>query len=303
MFRQLVVFPLSIYAKTSAIPMPWFEPRADQDVSAGWQVAAFYLPLAVQAAVAAALGARALAGRPRAGDAGRAFVLALSITFYFQVLTRSDVRHLLITLPPLFALTGICIDEAVRSCVRIGSRLLRRRPDDFAVQGTAHAAVWVALAVFAARAIPVLSPVVFPHFGTPREVVGGERGGVSLMWRDARFLNRLTETISRLSEPEQSIVALPYEPMLYFLSARRNPMRWNYLWPGDQSEEDHRQLVAEARGDPPALVVLKDPDAMRRYAAPVVDYVETEFVPFWRAGAFRLYRRRDAPPANLTDAE
>src|SRR5258706_327710 len=57
MLRQLVVFPLTTYPKTSGIPMPWFAP--DQDARVRWLIAAYYLPLVLQAGVAAALAAPA----------------------------------------------------------------------------------------------------------------------------------------------------------------------------------------------------------------------------------------------------
>jgi hypothetical protein len=33
---------------------------------------------------------------------------------------------------------------------------------------------------------------------------------------------------------------------------------WNYLWPGDQAEEDHQALIRQARHDPPALVLINN---------------------------------------------
>jgi hypothetical protein len=275
MFRQLVVFPLTTYAKTSAIPMPWF--ASGQDAAARWQVAAFYLPLAVLAGAGAALGARAIRRRPDAGDAGRAFLLALSGAFYLQVLTRSDLEHLQITLPPLFALAGLCVAEAMRAAARSGSI-------------AARVVLPLALIGFAAFAIPALAPAVLPELGEPRGIVTGERGGVRLEDTDARLVAALVGAVAGFAKPDQPILALPYQPMIYFLGERRNPTRWNYLWPGDQSEQDYRELVAEARRGHPALVVLWQPEAMRSYAAPVLEYVEAEFAFAGQLGPFALYR-------------
>jgi hypothetical protein len=75
----------------------------------------------------------------------------------------------------------------------------------------------------------------------------------------------------------RSILCLPYQPMVYFLSERRNPTRWDYIWPGDQSAEEYERLIREARRDPPAVVVIIGGADMGRYAPAILDYVHAEF--------------------------
>ena len=73
--------------------------------------------------------------------------------------------------------------------------------------------------------IPALAPAVLPGVGGPRVGIAGARAGVHLLSVDARLVVRLINEIARAAEPDRSILSLHYQPMLYFLSERRNPTR------------------------------------------------------------------------------
>jgi 4-amino-4-deoxy-L-arabinose transferase-like glycosyltransferase len=102
MFRQLVIFPLTTYAKTSSIPFPRFQ--CGLPLQANLLTGVFYLPLLIEGLVTIWLVICLIRRRFYAEHASIAFVLITSILFYCQVLTRSDLHHLLITLPPFFIL-------------------------------------------------------------------------------------------------------------------------------------------------------------------------------------------------------
>ena len=70
---------------------------------------------------------------------------------------------------------------------------------------------------------------------------------------------------------------LPYQPMVYFLADRRNPTRWNYIWPGDQTVADRNALINAARRDPPAVAVLFGRHSVTRYAPEIAGYLDDEF--------------------------
>ena len=70
---------------------------------------------------------------------------------------------------------------------------------------------------------------------------------------------------------------LPYQPSVYFLCERRNPTRWNYLWPGDQTEEDHAHLIQQAKADPPSAVLLFHEDLVVNYAPTILDYIHRDY--------------------------
>jgi hypothetical protein len=77
--------------------------------------------------------------------------------------------------------------------------------------------------------------------------------------------------------------------MLYFVCQRRNPTRWNYLWPGDQTREDHLALIEQAKRDPPAVVIIEEGLNMDPYAPTIHDYVHQEFKHSMHIGPWRLY--------------
>jgi hypothetical protein len=71
--------------------------------------------------------------------------------------------------------------------------------------------------------------------------------------------------------------------MYYFLCERRDPTRWNYLWPGDQTEEERLVFIQEAQRDPPAVaLIFPDPD-IRRFAPEIYNYVLSNYKPDFEA--------------------
>jgi hypothetical protein len=270
MFRQLVVFPLTTYAKTSALPMPVFMPG--QSARELLVVATFYLPPIVDALAGLWLVSAMIGRRFRVEHAHITFIVAWSAFFYCQVLTRSDLQHLLITLCPFFvvlawggsALTAGAV-AAVRAKFGAGSFVSRAtRP--------VLAGVMILLGAWV---LTELSPVAMPGTAMPLTTLNLERGGVQLDEHLATRVEGIVKTIQEYSEPGSAILALPYAPMFYFLADRRNPTHWNYLWPGDQTAEDHQALIAQAKNDPPAVIALLGEDEMESYAGPILDYVRS----------------------------
>ena len=81
--------------------------------------------------------------------------------------------------------------------------------------------------------------------------------------------------------------------MFYFLCERRNPTRWNYLWPGDQTAADHERFIEEAERDPPAVVLLSEQRELNTYAPAIVSYVDAHYVRTDQVGRIAIYVRRE----------
>jgi hypothetical protein len=135
----------------------------------------------------------------------------------------------------------------------------------------------------------VLAPVVIPAFDQPMVLLDLPTGGVLLPQRDVQSIRSVVGVIQQHTHSNRAMLALPYCPMFYFLAERRNPTRWNYLWPGDQTDEDHHQLIEQARRDPPAAVVVIEEEAMKDYAAPVLEYVRSSFRLAGNLGRLNVY--------------
>jgi len=100
------------------------------------------------------------------------------------------------------------------------------------------------------------------------------RGGVRI--ENGVFTTDLVRRVQSYVPADRSILALPYEPMFYFLCERRNPTRWNYLWPEDQTADDQAMFVQQAKNDAPAVVLVNN-EKQVTYIPAILDYVHREY--------------------------
>jgi hypothetical protein len=263
MFRQLVVFPLTTYSKTSALPFPLI--RSGMPLAVNASVAPYSVLPLIGVLVALWLWKQIRRNGCQWGEARLLFILTWSALFYCQGLTRSDYYHLLTVLPPFFIL-----------CAWGWGALL----DGMSWQRSAKTALSVLAAAFLACFLWVTKPVLMRDFSR-QDKVALERGGINCP--EAAKLMRFVRNIQKKAPPDRSILCLPYEPMYYFLCERRDPTRWNYLWPGDQTEEERLVFIQEAQRDPPAVVLIfPDPD-VRRFAPEIYNYVLSNYKPDFEA--------------------
>jgi len=260
-FEQLVIFPLKRYAETSALDWPRLGSGSPL-----LPTLFYYAP--VPAALSLGIGALRPARRPeKTGPTSAAFVFATLIVtlFYAQVATRTDLFHLVITLPPCLVALAAGFDT------------LQRRLAPMATTPTARAATWIPAAGLSAG----IALLAAPHFLTPlapdARPLDLPRGGIWLEEFEAQRYERAARFAANRVPEEDSVLALPYQPVLNFLLERRSPTRWLYLWPGDQTAEDHRELIREAESDAPGLVVLDQPNRLRESAPEIVDWVERHY--------------------------
>ncbi len=115
----------------------------------------------------------------------------------------------------------------------------------------------------------------------------------------AGVLDDLIADLRGRTQDGDSIVVLPWYPVLYFLAERENPTRFDWLFPGYlQSEAEVARLV-DAIDRSPARVVVYSPSAIdgdseRSLAgfAPSIDrYLRRNFRPIKRYGRFIVMER------------
>lgn len=273
MYRQLFVFPFATYRKTSGLPFPRLVGQQT------WVDAAtsllFYIPLFIEAIAGIYLAQSIIRRRFELPQAILLFLLAWSALFYLQVAVRSDLTHLLMTLPPVFLLA------AFGWSIIIGKLTGRLR---------LNLATSSPLALIVASFLWILRPVELPDMSEQTELLSLPRGGVRVARAGviADFFHNLEAAVP----PQRPILALPYQPMFYFLSERRNPTRWNYLWPGDQTNRDYQELIEEAERDPPAIVLLSEQSALEQFAPLIVEYIKARYLYTDRLGDIAIYVRR-----------
>jgi hypothetical protein len=121
------------------------------------------------------------------------------------------------------------------------------------------------------------------------ELLNLRRGGVRVA--NAPLVANFFQTLQAAVPQDRSILALPYQPMFYFLCDRRNPTRWNYLWPGDQTANDHERFIEEAERDPPAIVLLSDQGQLSGSAPTIMEYVRMHYLLTNQLGDIAIYER------------
>ena len=267
MYQQLVRFPLTTYSKTSSLPFPSFQASAGLRTNA--QLLLYYMPPLVCLASVLALIWRKVRHRFSLYNAGWLFFAVWAGLSYCQVLVRTDMDHLLIALPPFFILcacAGAELLRALHSKLASASVTLRRVGLSISAGLPLAALLWFLL---------LLKPEFLPAPLSPSDTIELSRAGVRK--GGAANLKKFIERIQAFTPPNQSLLCLPYQPMFYFLAERRNPTRWNYLWPGDQTPPDHLALIEQAREDPPAVVIITKEPEMQRYAPAILDYVHQDY--------------------------
>ena len=271
MFRQLVVFPFATYRNTSSLPFPKIS--AGKTIAETAVVLLYYLPPLVQTIVAAYLVQSIVRRRYRIFQAILTFLLVWSILFYLQVAVRSDQTHLLITLPPFFLLTAFAWSIVHK---QIANRYL-------------GAILSTVFGILVAAFLWTVHSILLPNLSRATERLDLERGGVFI--EQPRVVSEFVRGLQESVPATESILALPYQPMFYFLSERRNPTRWNYLWPGDQTARDHEQFVEEMKHDPPAVILLGEEREFDRYAPAIAQYIDSHYIRTKRFGNFVIYIR------------
>ena len=273
MFEQLAVFPLTKYGKTSALPFPRFSAQllAYENALTGL----FYFSPVVFGAAGLWLARRIVSRTFSRESAILAFLLVWSALYYCQVLTRSDLNHLLITLPPFFLLMAFCWQLVLRG---LKTNTIAKLSTSILVLAAGSVFVWT------------VHSLVLPDTEKSNELIDVNRGGVKI--EGGSWISDFVRDVQNRTPPDRSILVLPYQPMFYFLCERHNPVRWNYIWRGDQTSAEHEEFIAQSKKDPPAMVLVTGEDDVNLYAKPILDYVHQEFEPAGDLGRMRVYLPR-----------
>jgi hypothetical protein len=206
------------------------------------------------------------------------FLLVWSALFYLQVTVRSDQTHLLMTLPPLFLLTAF-------GWSMITEMLTKYRKTCIVTS--------CVFAILVGSFLWILRSVVLPDVSGATERLNLARGGVRV--EQAKVIGGFIQQLQANVPPTRSILALPYQPMFYFLCERRNPTRWNYLWPGDETESDYEKFISEAEQDPPSVVLVSEREELAKFAPQIIDYLREQYIYTDNLGDITIYIRRRSP--------
>lgn len=110
---------------------------------------------------------------------------------------------------------------------------------------------------------------------------------------DSRDYRRLIDLIERETPTEAAILAVPFDPQLYFVSGRRNPVRFYNTAIGIRDEESLRATLDALRLDPPQLLFYRANDKYNTaLSRRLIDVLLPRYEPIDRVGDLDVYRRR-----------
>lgn len=129
------------------------------------------------------------------------------------------------------------------------------------------------------------------------------RAGLRLDAAEVALYSRLIALIRRETPEDAAILALPVNPELYFLAARRNPTRFYNSAFGVRSDRDLEAVLEILRRDPPRLVFHQPQSVYNTpYSARLMEFVRSRYERLAPIEGFDIYRHRQelatqpAPP-------
>ncbi|HRD52384.1 MAG TPA: hypothetical protein PKY96_07020, partial [Flavobacteriales bacterium] len=277
MWEQLVLFPLTRYGATSALPMP----NLGQEGPTGSLLAFVVFRLAPLFAITALVlvGIRSRRAGYAESEAIGLFLAMWTLLFYLQVTVRSDLAHLVLTVAPMLSLMAWMPGYAMRALGKEGEPHKQWRQGISALGSVG----------FAGMAL-VAWHMLLPTYERQAQPIASAQAGV--FEAEAPEINGVLASIAQHSANGDALLALPYHPAYYVLADRRNPTRWGYHWPGDRTAGEQQQLIAQVALDPPAVVVIFDRDSTAAFLGPVVQWVEANYAPIDAQADPVIYRPR-----------
>lgn len=271
----------------------------------------FYLPLWVYGITGALLLVRLLQKnwKPEIGDLHLLVVLSFGIGSFGLVIWRAGFDNLLRTLPPFYILFCYLL-------FWIHERVLRLPvfPDEKRA------------GVFPWRKIPVnVAAVCLPfmfcyemnvNHGFYAGTIGAvqqetqriqlDRMDVYTNPAEAGWIKDVVERIEIYSDRGDPILALPLNPIFYFLTGRVNPTRYDWILPGMLDGEEEKKVVERLRTQTPKLIVYvdipidgKEERRLLHYAPRVFRFIEENYQFEERIGLFQILLPRNLEPTAM----
>ena len=112
---------------------------------------------------------------------------------------------------------------------------------------------------------------------------------------EAEWVTKVVDRIEIYSEENDSILALPLNPIFYFLTGRVNPISYDWILPGMLNEEDERGVIQQLRENPPKVIVFvdipidgKEDRRLARYTPLIYSYILKNYALEEMIGMFQI---------------
>ncbi|NKB56447.1 MAG: hypothetical protein GKS00_08935 [Alphaproteobacteria bacterium] len=133
--------------------------------------------------------------------------------------------------------------------------------------------------------------------GTRTAVVTSEalnHVGLSVESTDIAVYRHISELVEREVRADQTILAIPVNPEIYFITERRSPFRFFSSALGIQTEAELTHVLKTMRNRPPQLVFHRPGDKYNTKSGDaVMAYVREHYTTLKSHGGFNIYRYRE----------
>jgi hypothetical protein len=120
-----------------------------------------------------------------------------------------------------------------------------------------------------------------------------DRLGLKVEAKDVAAYRHLVELVRREVTTDQTILALPANPEVYFLSRRQTTVRFYNSSLGIDGEAGFNQAMRVIRDHPPQLVFHRPQDKYNtEYGDRIMAYVRGHYAQIEEFSGFKIYRRR-----------
>ena len=75
---------------------------------------------------------------------------------------------------------------------------------------------------------------------------------------EAESIKKIVGRIESYSEVGDPILALPLNPIFYFLTDRKNPTEYDWILPGMLNAADEKKVIGQLQASPPKVIVFVD---------------------------------------------
>ena len=123
---------------------------------------------------------------------------------------------------------------------------------------------------------------------------GLDRLGLSVEAKDIKLYRRIADLVNREVRGDQTILALPVNPEIYFLTGRRVPVRFFNSALGIVGNTDFRAVMKTIRDRPPRLGFHQPSDKYNtKFGDEIMVYAWTNYELAGNLGELKIYRFRN----------
>jgi len=116
---------------------------------------------------------------------------------------------------------------------------------------------------------------------------------------DMALYDRLIATVEEHIAPDATILAIPFNPELYFLTSRKNPFRFGNSALGLRDRDALAAAIAAIAADPPGMVFYRPDDKYNTAASrALIEHIRRHYEPLGQDGGFAIYK---LPESGLHD--